>query len=683
MKHLITLFLLLAGLNSLCAQTQTDSTAVSKPLLFSVEEDMLNVPLNVKEGIKTYSAAKKLERENETVWNVNILNKEQIVHSGALCVAEALRLLPNILVRQKGNGQYSVSMRGFVATPQNGFLQEINENTLLVLLDNMPLNQAFNNEINWESIPVSLYDIEKVEVLYAPVGTLYGQNPLTGIVHIFSAQEKIEGWKAQATAQTSNAQTQQYNAAIQYGKEEKLNIRLAGNYWTSRRFQDSYYLLSSQRWTTGDSLSFFQANPTSYSNFSTQNYNANATLNYQPNAQSHIQVNLATQNTLSQDVNFEVGNFAQTLKKLQQHYFTLNSKLRNFAFQFNYQVGNQDLAKGFSGFQFTTSQLNANTEYAFQTKRFSITPSFHLNYNTYNAESLSGQTFLSNTGAALRSDVSLTQNWKLSGAIRNDFLNMPLVNVLNFNIATNLRISKENTLRIGYATATKAPTVYQNTFINQQSINLLQNTNPAFPTTSLRIYQPNPALGLARVGSAELSWLWQYKERFELNAQVFHTSLSQMVSPSITTQGSNEIVSFLNNNQNITQVGANIWLKMYFRKVQLNIFATWQKTTTPTSAILTPAPNLFGGFSINYNTLFNRLNLNLSGYAFQRHAFQTKQSAAIKGTQLALNTKLTYRFWKEQAVFVNIRHWKSSPLREFAFGEEILPLYLFGLYLTY
>jgi iron complex outermembrane receptor protein len=679
MKYLVALCFLSFGLSNLCAQSTTDSTAVSKPLLFSVEEDMLNVPLNVKEGIKTYTSAKKLEQENETVWNVNILNKEQILHSGALCVAEALRLLPNILVRQKGNGQYDVRMRGFATTPANGFLQEINENTMLLLLDNMPLNQAFNNEINWESIPVSLYDIEKIEVLYAPLGTLYGQNPLTGIIHIFSTQEKIDGWKVQAIAQANNAQTQQYNAAIQYGKEEKLNIRLAGNYWSSRRFQDSYYLIPSQRWTVGDSLSSFQISPTTYSHLSNQNYNIHATLHYQPNAQSYIQANLATQNTLSQDVNFEVGNFAQTLKKLQQHYFTLNSKLKNFAFQFSYQFGNQDLAKGFSGFQFMTSQLNANTEYAFQTKRFSITPSFYLNYNTYSSESLSGQAFLSNVGAALRSEVLFSQNWKLSGAIRNDFLNKPSVNVLNFNIATNLKISKENTLRVGYATANKAPTIYQNIFNNQQLINI----NNTFPVTYLRVYEPNPMLALTRVGSAEMSWLWQHKERFELNTQIFYTSISQMVMPSITTQSSNETISFTNNNQNITQTVANIWLKMYFRKVQLSIFATWQKTTTPISALLTPAPNLFGGFSINYNTLFNRLNLNLSGSAFQSHLFQTRQSATIQGTQFVLNTKLTYRFWKEQALFANIRHWKSSPHREFALGEEILPLYLFGLHLTY
>lgn len=694
MKHLIIFYLIFFGLSSVYAQV-TDTTSVVKPLPLSVEEDMLNLPLSVKEDIRVYSANKKIEKKEDAVWKVDIITKEQIQNSGATCIAEALRLLPNILVRQKGNGHHDVRMRGFALAHQSGLLQDFNENSLLLLLDNMPMNQSFNNEIFWEAIPIGIYDIEKIEVLTAPLGTLYGQNALTGIIQIFSRQSKEEGVRVQATAQASSTSDYMHNVAVQYRKNDKLSVRLAGNYTANRRFEDTYYVLPLAKQIESDSLLFYQATASQtnlYTTLANNNYNTNATIHYQPSEQSYIQASMAMQNTFSQDVNVEVGAFAQTVRRFNQSYFNLHGKLKNFFFQAGYQMGKQNLALGYNGYDFNTAQINANAEYVFERKRFSLTPSIYFNNASYSevpnenndvsyTNSLNQQAVFTNAGAALRSEIVITENWKVAGAIRSDFLNIPSLNLLNYSFATNLKINKKNSIKLGYATAYKAPTVYHYMFSPRQLINKLETPI----NISQRIYEPTSALMPMRSSSAEFSWLLQYSEKFEWSTQLFYTSFAQTISTRRGPAGSEETIQYANEGSNINQVGANIWLKTSLKKFQITMFATWQKTNVGAIATTaSAAPNLFGGFVVNYSSLFNKLNFNISGYGFQPYEILGRnEEENIKGIQFVTNMKLTYRFWKEQSLFLSVRNLKPSPTKEFILGEQILPIYLVGIALLY
>jgi iron complex outermembrane receptor protein len=695
MKQLLTFLIFFWTLTTIYAQDEADSSAVFKPLMFSVEEDLLNLPRTVKEDIRIYSSSKKLEKKDDALWSVSLLTKEQIQQSGAIYIAEALRLLPNVLVRQKGNGHYDVRIKGFAFLLEESFLQEANENNLLLLLDNMPLHQAFNNEIHWESIPVGIYDIEKIEVLTAPLGTLYGQNVLTGIIHIFSKQAKADGFKAQANVQAGSAQTYFNNIAVQYGFNEKLNIRLSGNYISNRRFQDNYFVLPLGRETSSDSLLLFQSNAREtnlYTTLANQNYNVNAAINYQPNQQSYLQATLATQNTFSQDLNLEVGTFAQTIKRLKQHYIALNGKFKKVLFHANYQMGNQNLALGYNGYQFRTAQLNTMVEYPIILPKFSFVPSFHANHAVYNeqkpeatnlnySESLLQKATLANVGFAARSEIALKENWKILGAVRGDFFNIPSSFILNLTVGTNIKIDKKNVLRIGYTTANKAPTIYHNFFSSQQIINSLE-----IPVNiTQRTYQPNTVLHFTRSSNAEISWLWQYSDKLELNTQLFFTNVSQAITPSIENIGEDKIVTFTNSNQVINQAGINFLAKTYIKKFQISMFATLQGTSTNYifSSMFANTPRIFGGFVVNYSSLFNKLNFNISGYGFQQQHFEARQAyKEAVGTQFVLNAKLSYRFWKEQTLFINIRNWKPSPRKEYMMGEYVLPVYLVGINLT-
>ncbi len=696
MKQLLTFLMIFGVLSTVYAQDEIDSMIVLKSLVFSIEDDMLILPRQVKEDVRVYSANKKVEKKEDAMWSVSLITKEQIQNAGVIHIAEALRLLPNVLVRQKGNGHYDVRLKGFSFLLQEGFLQEAGESNLLLLLDNMPLNQYFNSEIHWDAIPIGVHDIDKIEVLTAPLGTLYGQNALTGIIHIFSKQVKAEGLQAQASVQRGNNNTYFGNIALQYGFNEKLSFRLSANQLSNRRFQDNYFILPLGRETISDSLLFYQANAQEtslYTTLANENYNVNATIHYQPSQENYLQATVATQNTFSQDINMEVGAFAQTIKRLRQHYLFLNGKMKKIAFQLNYQMGEQNLALGYNGYQFNASQLNANVEYPLHINKISLVPSFHLNGASYNekkpdisnknySESLAGRATLVNTSLAIRSEIPIQDNWKIFGAVRYDIFSEPTKAIFNITLATSIKIDKKNTLRIGYTTANKAPNAYHTHFSSQQLVNNLQ-----VPLNiTVRNYQPNAALNLMVSKNAEVNWLWRYSDKLEINTQFFYTSISQAITPSLQNQGEGKIITFTNIDQVISQVGINFSAKMQIKKFQISMFATAQRGSSNYifSPLLSNVPSIFGGFVVNYSSLLNKLNFNVSGYGFTGYDFSIRQSYQERiGTQIVLNAKLSYRFWKEQTLFINIRNLKPSPAKEYIMGEDILPLYLVGININY
>jgi iron complex outermembrane receptor protein len=697
MRRLLTfIYVTLFCVITVFAQNEADTSTIVKPLQFSVENDMLTLPISVKEEIRVYSSSKQLEKAVEALWQVNIITQEQIQNSGATCIAEALRLVPNVLVRQKSNGHYDVRMKGFAVSSSGGLLQEQNQNTILLLWDNMPLNQYFNGEIFWEAIPVSVANIEKIEVLSAPLGTYYGQNPISGIIHLLSKQSKEVGLRARADLQGGNYQTFIHNFSAYYGLSDKLNFQVTGSYWASRRFQDTYFLNPLQRWVESDSLLFYQANAGEtnlYTNLSNQNYNLNAQIHYQPNAKKLFRVMVGTQRTFSQEFYKEVGVIAQTIRQMQQYFLNFNGKINQFYLNLNYQAGTQNLATGYNGYDFRPHQFNTSLEYLFERGKFSIVPQLRYTFASYSqkklnidnsaySNSLEDRVSLNSIGVGVRAELSPTDKWRMVLALSNDFWDTPSQSLLNVALATHYKISDNQAIRIGFATANKAPTVYYYFFAPKQTISDLQIPS----TLTTRIYRPNTSLQLMRSNAVEASWWNKFSNNVELNTQVFYNHLNRLVEENTFLEGADQIVNHTNSEGGVNQFGLNFDLKTSIKKFQINIFTTLQKTDIGKlgNVYVSNAPQWFGGFSLNYSSLLNKYNLNLSAYTFQDHNFlaNTNTNQAIS-SQFILNAKVMYRFWKQQSVYLNIRSWKIDNKSEFLIGENIFPLYLLGLNLLY
>lgn len=106
-----------------------------------------------------------------------MITSEDIRRSAATNLPEVLRLAPNLRVAQSSAGGYAISARGFN--------NEI-ANKLLVLIDGRTLYSNLLSGIFWDADTVMLEDIERIEVISGPGGTIWGANAVNGVINVIT-----------------------------------------------------------------------------------------------------------------------------------------------------------------------------------------------------------------------------------------------------------------------------------------------------------------------------------------------------------------------------------------------------------------------------------------------------------------------------------------------------------------
>lgn len=107
--------------------------------------------------------------------SVYVISGEDIRRSGATSLPEALRLAPNLQVARMSSGQYAISARGF-----NNAIA----NKLLVLIDGRTVYSPLFAGVFWDAHDLVLEDIDRIEVISGPGGTLWGANAVNGIINV-------------------------------------------------------------------------------------------------------------------------------------------------------------------------------------------------------------------------------------------------------------------------------------------------------------------------------------------------------------------------------------------------------------------------------------------------------------------------------------------------------------------
>jgi iron complex outermembrane receptor protein len=109
--------------------------------------------------------------------SVFVISGEDIRRSAATSLPEALRLAPNLQVARLSSGQYAISARGF-----NNAIA----NKLLVLIDGRTIYSTLFSGVFWDFHDLVLEDIERIEVISGPGGTLWGANAVNGIINVIT-----------------------------------------------------------------------------------------------------------------------------------------------------------------------------------------------------------------------------------------------------------------------------------------------------------------------------------------------------------------------------------------------------------------------------------------------------------------------------------------------------------------
>ena len=93
-------------------------------------------------------------------------------------------------------------------------------------------------------------------------------------------------------------------------------------------------------------------------------------------------------------------------------------------------------------------------------------------------------------------------------------------------------------------------------------------------------------------------------------------------------------------------------------------------------------PAFFGGFSVNY-TPIEKLNIYASGNFYSKQTYTTSNGTFTADPKFTMNCKVSYKVWKDNAVFVNARNAFGDKKQEFAWTDETRGCYLVGLDLKF
>ena len=192
-----------------------DSISISNLKQLSIEELM---------NIEVTSVSKRPEKLTEVASAIQVITRDDIQRSAATSIPEALRLSPNLQVTQVNSHHWNISARGF----NSAF-----SNKLLVMIDGRTVYSPLFAGVFWDAQNVLLEDVERIEIISGPGGTLWGANAVNGVINIITKNSSdTQGLFLSAAAGSSLKRS----AEARYGGKIGSNIsyRIYGQHYGRR-----------------------------------------------------------------------------------------------------------------------------------------------------------------------------------------------------------------------------------------------------------------------------------------------------------------------------------------------------------------------------------------------------------------------------------------------------------------
>jgi len=170
------------------------------------------------------TAQKRTERVTEVPIAISVFSAEAIDQTGIQELRELGDFIPNMVVTQGTDFNSRIIIRGVGAPSRNiGFDSRVG-----VYLDGVYLGQG-------PSVNQDLIDLERVEVLRGPQGTLFGKNTVAGAVSLISKKPSGE-FEGKATINVGNFDAVEAKLSVDFSLTETVSAKIA----VSSRTRDGY-----------------------------------------------------------------------------------------------------------------------------------------------------------------------------------------------------------------------------------------------------------------------------------------------------------------------------------------------------------------------------------------------------------------------------------------------------------
>ncbi len=183
-------------------------------------EDLMNIEVT--------SVSKKEEKLSRTASAVFVITAEDIRRSNALNIPDLLRMVPGLDVAQINADTWAITARGL-----NGRFS----NELLVLVDGRNVYTPTFGGVFWDVLDLPLEDIERIEVIRGPGGSVWGANAVNGVINVIT-KKTSETKGAMIVAGGGNIDqgfgTTQYGASL----GNRVDYRMYAKYFNQDHFEN-------------------------------------------------------------------------------------------------------------------------------------------------------------------------------------------------------------------------------------------------------------------------------------------------------------------------------------------------------------------------------------------------------------------------------------------------------------
>ncbi len=153
---------------------------------------------------------------SDTPAAVFVLTQDDIRRSGATSLPELLRLAPGLHVARMDSSRWAIGVRG---------LADRLSRSMLVLIDGRAVYNPLFAGTYWEVQDLVFEDIDRIEIIRGPGGTLWGSNAVNGIISIVTkSARETQGVFAEAASGTDARGL----ASVRYGTTAGANAHVRG-----------------------------------------------------------------------------------------------------------------------------------------------------------------------------------------------------------------------------------------------------------------------------------------------------------------------------------------------------------------------------------------------------------------------------------------------------------------------
>ena len=182
--------------------------------------DLTELSLEELMSVEVTSVSKKGQPLSQSAAAIFVITQDDIRRSGVTSIPEALRMVPGLNVAKIDGNKWAITARG---------LNDRYANKLLVLIDGRTVYSPVFAGTYWEPQDYVLEDIDRIEVIRGPGGSLWGANAVNGIINVVTKKSK----DTQGLLASTVAGPEEGIGTVRYGGKvgSDLHYRAYGKYF--------------------------------------------------------------------------------------------------------------------------------------------------------------------------------------------------------------------------------------------------------------------------------------------------------------------------------------------------------------------------------------------------------------------------------------------------------------------